>query len=173
MGVEFKHCVKTAITKIASLKDSDIATVDGITTVTIDGESKVVSVGHLEDLSALHTGYVCNTGENEDYWYISDDYFKANYKQKLDMTPVTELRKSFGIMAVNLNFNPSKLGAVDKAKIYSAHLIDLVEDKVKADTTDSSVRPTWIYNVFRTAAFNAVIAAQMAVVKFLTWIDNE
>lgn len=28
---------------------------------------------------------------------------------------------------------------------------------------------SWATNVLRTAAFNAIIAAQMAVVKFITW----
>ena len=28
---------------------------------------------------------------------------------------------------------------------------------------------SWTRNVFRTSAFNAIIAAQMALVKYLTW----
>ena len=161
--LKFKDYTKAAITKIAPLSDSDIETVDGITTVTIDREKKVVSVNHLEDLSSLHTGYVCNTGSNEDYWYISDAYYKANYKPALlDVGSPSIL--TFGQKAVNVKFNPSSLSVVDMAKLHSAALIDLVEEHHKKVST-----PSWITNVLRTAAFNAVITAQMAVVKYLTW----
>ena len=77
---------------------------------------------------------------------------------------------TFGQKAVGLDFNPSEDENVTKAKQLSADLIDLVEEH-KEKVSSQGVQLSWITNVFRTAAFNAVIAAQLAVVKFLTWKD--
>ena len=77
---------------------------------------------------------------------------------------------TFGQKAVGLNFNPSGDENVTKAKQLSADLIDLVEEH-KEKVSSQGIQLSWITNVFRTAAFNAVIAAQLAVVKFLTWKD--
>lgn len=77
---------------------------------------------------------------------------------------------TFGQKAVGLQFNPSGDESVNKAKQLSADLIDLVEEH-KEKVRSQGVQLSWVTNVFRTAAFNAVIAAQMAVVKFLTWKD--
>ena len=77
---------------------------------------------------------------------------------------------TFGQKAVGLNFNPSGDENVTKAKQLSADLIDLVEEH-KEKVSSQGVQLSWVTNVFRTAAFNAVIAAQLAVVKFLTWKD--
>jgi hypothetical protein len=77
---------------------------------------------------------------------------------------------TFGQKAVGLKFNHA-VGVtgdrVHKAKMLCAELIDLVEE----DNTEKEEKglKTWCKNVFRTAAFNGIIAAQMAVVKFLTW----
>lgn len=71
---------------------------------------------------------------------------------------------TFGQKAVGIKFNPSQQDDVDFAKQKVADLIDLVEQKHSA-----LEKPSWFQNVFRTAAFNALIAAQMAVVKYLTW----
>lgn len=81
---------------------------------------------------------------------------------------------TFGQKAVGLKFNPSGDETVNKAKQLSADLIDLVEDKYKErlnKLTTVTRQLSWMENVLRTAAFNAIIAAQMAVVKFLTWND--
>ena len=77
---------------------------------------------------------------------------------------------TFGQKAVGLNFNPSGDENDTKAKQLSADLIDLVEEH-KEKVSSQGVQLSWVTNVFRTAAFNAVIAAQLAVVKFLTWKD--
>ena len=80
---------------------------------------------------------------------------------------------TLGQKAVGLNFNHAEgiiNERVHKAKQLSADLIDLIEE-YKENISSERVQLSWITNVFRTAAFNAVIAAQMAVVKFITWRD--
>ena len=94
-----------------------------------------------------------------------------------------------GQEAVGFTFNPSKLVEVDISKLLAAKLIDILmedakkKEQKKKDSIPSStdiegkainLHPfqyslSWETNVFKTAAFNAVIAAQMMVVKFLTW----
>lgn len=95
---------------------------------------------------------------------------------------------TFGQKAVGLKFNHAQgnlFNDVEKAKLLSAELIDLVEksyndklNKVQEDfevlskNTSMIVTPnplTRETNIFRTQAFNKLIEAQMAVVKFLTW----
>jgi len=71
---------------------------------------------------------------------------------------------TFGQKAVGLNFNPSGDDVVGQIKQKSAEIIDLIEERHK-----SIEKPSWLQNVFRTAAFNAVIAGQMAAVKYITW----
>jgi hypothetical protein len=83
-----------------------------------------------------------------------------------------EKELTFGQQAVglNLNFNHAEEvidERVHKAKQLSADLIDLIE-KHNSDNITLG-RTSWMYSVLRTAAFNAVIAAQMACVKFITW----
>ena len=98
-----------------------------------------------------------------------------------------EAELSLGQEAVGLKFNPSGMVDVELAKLLSAKLIDITwadakkKEKKKYDsispstTQDGTTIPSfqhllsWQTNVFKTAAFNAIIAAQMAVVKFLTW----
>jgi hypothetical protein len=80
---------------------------------------------------------------------------------------------TLGQKAVGLNFNHAEgiiNERVHKAKQLSADLIDLIEEH-KENISSERVQLSWITNVFRTTAFNAVITAQMAVVKFITWRD--
>lgn len=74
---------------------------------------------------------------------------------------------TFGQKVVDLRFNHAAGAthdAVHQCKQSFANVIDQIGDP-SADTE----RRTWAYNVLRTAAINACVAAQMAVVKFLTW----
>ena len=82
-----------------------------------------------------------------------------------------EQNQTTGQKAVGLSFNPSGSEKVTKAKQLSADLIDLVEEHQKSVTDNGNKMVSWFSNVFRTAAFNAVISAQTAVVKYLTWED--
>ena len=77
---------------------------------------------------------------------------------------------TFGQKSVGLQFNPSGDENVNKAKQLSADLIDLIEEH-KEKLSSQGKQLSWITNVFKTAAFSAVVTAQMAVVKFLTWKD--
>ncbi len=84
----------------------------------------------------------------------------------------TNRELTFGEKAVGLDFNHGEgttWERVNKAKKLSAELIDLVEEQQKDNEINSN--PSWIKSVLRTAAFNTLIAAQMAVVKFITWRD--
>lgn len=91
------------------------------------------------------------------------------YKSYLEKLNSEEL--TFGQKAIGITFNPGGLESVNQAKQLSADLIDLVETKYNELTNNSDGRLSWTTNVLRTAAFNAIITAQMAVVKFLTWKD--
>lgn len=91
------------------------------------------------------------------------DAYKLAYPIERDLT--------FGEKAVGVSFNPSKLPEVDKAKSLAAALIDTMEASHNHVTDNGKLGSSWYRNVFRTAAFNAVVAASSAVVKYLTWND--
>ena len=95
----------------------------------------------------------------------------SNNEYKIYLEKLNSKELTFGQKAVGITFNPGGLEFVNQAKQLSADLIDLIETKYNELTTNSDVRPSWTTNVLRTAAFNAIITAQMAVVKFLTWKD--
>mgnify|MGYP003603720872 FL=1 len=78
---------------------------------------------------------------------------------------------TFGQKAVGLTFNPSGDDNVTKAKQLMAEAIDLLEKDHAEKTDNGNMMSSWTRNVFRTAAFNAIITAQMALVKYLTWKD--
>ena len=90
------------------------------------------------------------------------------FEGKMEDT-VIELTR--GQELVGFNFNPSNLPQVDKAKKYSADLIDMVlddhDDKVAKATTENPI--TYNRNILKTLAVTAMVQAQMAVVKILTW----
>lgn len=69
---------------------------------------------------------------------------------------------TYGEKAVGKTFNPSGDDKVAHAKALCAELIDLVWDT--ATPADSR-----FLNGLRTAAINALVGAQMFVVKVLTW----
>lgn len=89
-----------------------------------------------------------------------------------------EIKQTFGQEAVGLTFNPSGNDKVDKAKQLAAELIDLLESDYSEKTTstvnkegDKINEVGWTTHALFLAAFNETVAAQMAVVKFLTWKD--
>ena len=76
-----------------------------------------------------------------------------------------------GMELVGYSFNPSNLPEVDRAKKLSADLIDMVLDdhdiKVAKATAENPI--TYNRNILKTLAVTAMVQAQMAVVKILTW----
>lgn len=90
-------------------------------------------------------------------------------QEKQGVPEVSELTN--GQKLVGLTFNPSGREDVNKAKQLSADLIDLVEANYNQVTDNGKAMASWYRAVLRTAAINATITAQMAVVKVLTWND--
>lgn len=85
---------------------------------------------------------------------------------------------TFGEKAVNTKFNVSGDSNVDKVKSAFASILNIINDykgeKIKEKIVENTkFNLSWFQNVFFTQAFNAVIVAQMCVVKFLTWKDDE
>ena len=90
------------------------------------------------------------------------------FEGKMEHT-VIELTR--GQELVGFNFNPSNLPQVDKAKKHCADLIDMVlndhDDKIAKATAENPI--TYNRNILKTLAITAMVQAQMAVVKILTW----
>ena len=88
------------------------------------------------------------------------------YKQAFYTPVVTR-----GMELVGYSFNPSNLPEVDRAKKLSADLIDMVlndhDDKIAKATAENPI--TYNRNILKTLAVTAMVQAQMAVVKILTW----
>lgn len=76
---------------------------------------------------------------------------------------------TFGEKAVGLTFNPSGDEKVNKAKRLMADAIDLLKDVEIEKTKNGNQMTSWESNVFRTNAFNKIVDAQMALVKYITW----
>lgn len=76
-----------------------------------------------------------------------------------------------GQKLVGLTFNPSGREDVTKAKQQSADLIDQVLDEHDRVTISGEQPASWERNVLKTEAVNAVLRAQQAVVKVLTWSE--
>lgn len=78
---------------------------------------------------------------------------------------------TFGEKLIGIGFNPSKDSVVDEAKQLSAKLVNLVNDKHNEITDNGKGMASHLRNTLRTFAITAVLSAQMAVVKYLTWND--
>ena len=83
----------------------------------------------------------------------------------------TERELTFGEKAVGLTFNPSGDEKVNKAKRLMADALDLLKEVENEKTVNGNVTPTWNSNVFKTNAFNKIVDAQIALVKYITWKD--
>lgn len=73
-----------------------------------------------------------------------------------------------GLKAVQYDFNPSGNQNISNVKLVFGKFIDLVLDNYKAKEEER--RLTYIENVIKTAAVNALITCQMAVVKAIAFI---
>ena len=93
----------------------------------------------------------------------------ARLSAKTIMEHQTDRELTFGEIAVGLTFNPSGDEKVNKAKRLMADALDLLQ-QVELEKSDyGKIKQDWEANVFRTNAFNKVIDAQMALVKYITW----
>jgi hypothetical protein len=81
----------------------------------------------------------------------------------------TERQLTFGEKAVGLTFNPSGDAKVNKAKQLMAEALDLLTETEQQKTEFGTKTQSWEANVFRTNAFNKIVDAQMALVKYITW----
>jgi len=81
----------------------------------------------------------------------------------------TQRGLTFGEKAVGLTFNPSGDEKVNRAKQLMADAIDLLKDVEIEKTENGNKMISWEVNVFRTNAFNKIVDAQMALVKYITW----
>ena len=101
-------------------------------------------------------------GINGEFYPCKPDVFEKTY----DVVENAERPQTFGEKAVGITFNPSGSDEVYEAKMLAAKQIDLLE-KVHIKLANTS----WVRNVLRTQAFNLIIQAQMALVKYITWKD--
>jgi hypothetical protein len=81
----------------------------------------------------------------------------------------TDRELTFGEKAVGLTFNPSGDEKVNKAKQLMADALDLLQQAELEKSDYGKTKQDWEANVFRTNAFNKIVDAQMALVKYITW----
>ena len=105
-------------------------------------------------------------GVNGEFYPIKSEIFFKTY----DVVESGVREQTFGEKAVGITFNPSGADEVHEAKMLAAKQIDLLE-KVHIKLTNDSANTSWVRNVLRTQAFNLLVSAQMALVKYITWKD--
>ena len=115
------------------------------------------------DMKASKGDYIIK-GINGEFYPCKPDVFEKTY----DIIENAERPQTFGEKAVGITFNPSGSDEVYEAKMLAAKQIDLLE-KVHIKLTNDSANTSWVRNVLRTQAFNLLVSAQMALVKYLTW----
>lgn len=115
------------------------------------------------DMKASKGDYIIK-GIKGEFYPCKPDVFEKIY----DVVENAERPQTFGEKAVGITFNPSGSDEVYEAKMLAAKQIDLLE-KVHIKLTNDSANTSWIRNVLRTQAFNLLVSAQMALVKYLTW----
>lgn len=79
------------------------------------------------------------------------------------------IKRFNGQQLIGLSFNPSGDNKVAKAKQLMAEAIDLVEKAHAEKTNNGALTCSRETATFRTNAVMEVVAAQMAIVKYLTW----
>ena len=105
-------------------------------------------------------------GVEGEFYPCKPDIFEKTY----DVVEDGVRLQTFGEKAVGITFNPSSSDEVHEAKMLAAKQIDLLE-KVHIKLTNDSANTSWVRNVLRTQAFNLLVSAQMALVKYITWKD--
>ena len=118
------------------------------------------------DMKASKGDYIIK-GINGEFYPCKPDVFEKTY----DIIENAERPQTFGEKAVGITFNPSSSDEVHEAKMLAAKQIDLLEKVHNKVTDDGKAMSSWVRNVLRTQAFNLIIQAQMALVKYITWKD--
>ena len=121
-----------------------------------------ITIKTLEGPLHVSDGDFIIKGVEGEFYPCKPDVFEKTY----DVVENAERPQTFGEKAVGITFNPSGSNEVYEAKMLAAKQIDLLE-KVHIKLANTS----WVRNVLRTQAFNLIIQAQMALVKYITWKD--
>lgn len=125
-----------------------------------------ITIKTLEGPLHVSDGDFIIKGVEGEFYPCKPDIFEKTY----DVVENAERPQTFGEKAVGITFNPSGSDEVYEAKMLAAKQIDLLE-KVHIKLTNDSANTSWVRNVLRTQAFNLIIQAQMALVKYITWKD--
>ena len=126
-----------------------------------------ITIKTLEGPLHVSEGDFIIKGVEGEFYPCKPDIFEKTY----DVVENAERPQTFGEKAVGITFNPSGNDDVYFAKKLAADQIDLLE-KIHSDRTNGgAAMGSWFSSVFRTQAFNLIIQAQMALVKYITWKD--
>ena len=126
-----------------------------------------ITIKTLEGPLHVSEGDFIIKGVEGEYYPCKPDIFEKTY----DVVENAERPQTFGEKAVGITFNPSGSDEVYEAKMLAAKQIDLLEKVHNKVTDDGKAMSSWVRSVFRTQAFNLIIQAQMALVKYITWKD--
>ena len=130
------------------------------------GTLNEITIKTLEGPLHVSDGDFIIKGVEGEFYPFKQDIFEKTY----DVVEDGVRLQTFGEKAVGITFNPSSSDEVHEAKMLAAKQIDLLE-KVHIKLTNDSANTSWVRNVLRTQAFNLMIQAQMALVKYITWKD--
>ena len=150
---------------IRSIDDFPISEVGKFKVGSENGQYYLIIPTLEGDMKALPGDWIIK-GVNGEYYPCKPDVFEKTY----DVVESGVREQTFGEKAVGITFNPSGADEVHEAKMLAAKQIDLLE-KAHIKLTNDSANTSWVRNVLRTQAFNLLVSAQMALVKYLTWKD--
>ena len=136
-------------------------------TVISSNQDTQLLIPTLEGYMRASKGDYVIKGVNGEFYPCKPDVFEKTY----DVVESGVREQTFGEKAVGITFNPSGSDEVYEAKMLAAKQIDLLEKVHNKVTDDGKAMSSWVRNVLRTQAFNLLVSAQMALVKYITWKD--
>ena len=131
------------------------------------GTLNEITIKTLEGPLHVSDGDFIIKGVEGEFYPCKPDIFEKTY----DVVEDGVRLQTFGEKAVGITFNPSSSEEVHEAKMLAAKQIDLLEKVHNKVTDDGKAMSSWVRNVLRTQAFNLLVSAQMALVKYITWKD--
>ena len=126
-----------------------------------------ITIKTLEGPLHVSEGDFIIKGVEGEFYPCKPDIFEKTY----DVVEDGVRLQTFGEKAVGITFNPSGSDEVYEAKMLAAKQIDLLEKVHNKVTDDGKAMSSWVRSVLRTQAFNLLVSAQMALVKYITWKD--